>query len=136
MDDFGTGYSSLSYLKRFPIDRVKIDRSFICDAVDGHEDAAIAIAIIVMAKSPGLEVTAEGVETQEQYNFLRDHGCHEIQGYFIARPMPAIRLKISPGQASKGAIRFRSIYIVCKSMCKSIMYWGSVLSIECHIVIR
>jgi EAL domain-containing protein (putative c-di-GMP-specific phosphodiesterase class I) len=89
IDDFGTGYSSLNYLKQFPIDVLKIDRSFVDGLPDGEQDAQIARAIIAMAHSLNLAVIAEGVETQAQLDFLRDHDCDEIQGYLLGRPMPA-----------------------------------------------
>ena len=89
IDDFGTGYSSLSYLKRFPANSVKIDQSFIRDVTANEEDAAITRAIITMAHGLNLLVTAEGVETQEQMDFLKAHHCDEIQGYLVSRPVPA-----------------------------------------------
>ncbi len=89
IDDFGTGYSSLNYLKQFPIDVLKIDRSFVDGLPDGEQDAQIASAIIAMAHSLKLAVIAEGVETQAQLDFLRDQGCDEIQGYLLGKPMPA-----------------------------------------------
>ncbi|AGI26829.1 PAS/PAC sensor-containing diguanylate cyclase/phosphodiesterase [Pseudomonas sp. ATCC 13867] len=89
IDDFGTGYSSLSYLKRFPVDYVKIDQTFIRDLSERGEDAAITRAIIAMAHSLELKVVAEGVEHPEQLRFLRAHGCDEIQGYLISQPLPA-----------------------------------------------
>lgn len=88
IDDFGTGYSSLNYLKNFPIDRIKIDQSFIRDVTGSRDDAAIVEAIIGMAQSLELDVIAEGVETAEQLKFLQSRGCQEMQGYFFARPMP------------------------------------------------
>ena len=87
IDDFGTGYSSLSYLKRFPIDVLKIDQSFIRDITSDPDDAAIAASIISLALSLKLKVIAEGVETEAQLSYLRRHQCDEIQGYFFSRPV-------------------------------------------------
>lgn len=89
IDDFGTGYSSLAYLNRFPIDIVKIDRSFIRLLAESHSDAQIASAVIALGHSLGLIVIAEGAETQEQIDFLRKEGCDEVQGYFFSRPISA-----------------------------------------------
>lgn len=91
IDDFGTGYSSLSYLKRFPVDYVKIDQTFVRDLSAGGEDAAITRAIIAMAHGLELKVVAEGVETQAQLDFLRAQRCDEIQGFLISPPVPAER---------------------------------------------
>lgn len=89
IDDFGTGYSSLSYLKRFPIDTLKIDQSFVRDIPGDADDAAIAGTIITMAHSLGLKVVAEGVETIEQLNFMRTHQCDAMQGYYLSKPLLA-----------------------------------------------
>jgi len=88
MDDFGTGYSSLSLLKKFNVQGVKIDRSFVNDMTQNKNSRAIVLAIIAMAKSLNLHTTAEGVETLEQFALLRDQGCNIIQGYYLGRPMP------------------------------------------------
>jgi diguanylate cyclase (GGDEF)-like protein/PAS domain S-box-containing protein len=89
IDDFGTGYCSLSYLKRFSVDKLKIDRSFVRDLPDDANDRALASMIIAMAHATGMRVTAEGVETTEQMQFLRTEGCDEIQGYLISKPVTA-----------------------------------------------
>jgi EAL domain-containing protein (putative c-di-GMP-specific phosphodiesterase class I) len=87
IDDFGTGYSSLSYLRKFPIDALKIDQSFVRQISVSPSDAAIVIAIISMGRSLKLRIVAEGVETQEEVNFLQTHQCDEAQGYFFSRPV-------------------------------------------------
>jgi diguanylate cyclase (GGDEF)-like protein len=93
IDDFGTGYSSMSLMKQFPIDTIKIDRSFVRDLPRDSEDQAIAQAIISMGKALGMTVVAEGVETAEQHAFLRDHRCDEIQGFLFSKPLPPRELE-------------------------------------------
>jgi EAL domain-containing protein (putative c-di-GMP-specific phosphodiesterase class I) len=99
IDDFGTGYSSLSYLKRFPIDTVKIDQDFVRDLT--ADDAAIISAVISMARALNLRVVAEGVETEEQLDFLRRENCAEMQGYLYSQPLAAAEF----GEALQAMLR-------------------------------
>jgi EAL domain-containing protein (putative c-di-GMP-specific phosphodiesterase class I) len=93
LDDFGTGFSSLSYLKRLPIDKIKIDRSFIQEIATDHHDAAITQGIISMAHHLSLTVVAEGVETASQVAFLKGSRCDIFQGYYFAKPMPSTEIE-------------------------------------------
>ena len=86
LDDFGTGYSSMSYLNRLPLDQIKIDQSFISEVATNPASSAIVVSVIGLAKGLNLEVIAEGVETEEQRNWLANHGCHNFQGYLFGRP--------------------------------------------------
>ncbi len=92
LDDFGTGYSSLSYLRRFPFDKIKIDRSFVSDLSQRTEHAPIVQAVVNIAAALGMETTAEGIETKDQQEFLTALGCNEGQGYYLGKPMPAEKL--------------------------------------------
>jgi EAL domain-containing protein (putative c-di-GMP-specific phosphodiesterase class I) len=89
VDDFGTGHSSLSYLQEFPVHAVKIDRSFIRDLHRSRHSAAIIATILAMARELRLKVIAEGVETEEQLEYLRSYGCDQIQGFLYSKPLPA-----------------------------------------------
>lgn len=93
IDDFGTGYSSLSHLKHFPIDTLKIDRSFVHDLATDPKEESIVSAVIVLAHSLGMDVVAEGVETAEELVILRKHRCDKMQGYFFSRPVPVPALE-------------------------------------------
>lgn len=100
IDDFGVGYSSLGYLRDFPVDLLKIDRSFITDVTERHDDAVITRAVINLAHNLGIQVVAEGVETEEQLTFLKTHRCNLAQGYLISRPIPAAELERAMAEGS------------------------------------
>jgi EAL domain-containing protein (putative c-di-GMP-specific phosphodiesterase class I) len=93
LDDFGTGYSSLSYLRSFPFDKIKIDRSFVSELATRDESMAIVRAVTGLGKSLGIVTTAEGVETDAQFNLLRQEGCTQAQGYLFSRPRPAAEVE-------------------------------------------
>ena len=106
LDDFGTGYSSLSYLKRFPFDKIKIDRCFVSDLAEIDGSSAIVQAVVNIAASRDMTTTAEGVETQEQNELLRTLGCTEMQGFLFsaARPGPEVRQLFGPWRARAAAV--------------------------------
>ena len=103
LDDFGTGYSSLSYLQAFPFDKIKIDRSFVAEITTRSDSAAIVCAVTGLAKSLDVTVTAEGVETVEQFELLRAAGCHQAQGYLFGRPRPTLDIHSAPLPAPSSA---------------------------------
>ena len=119
IDDFGTGYSSLAYLKRFPIDKLKIDRSFVMGLPGADSDSAIVVAILQMASALGMKVIAEGVETESQRRFLLDSGCHDFQGYLYAPALDSLsfekRLHLSQAHAETGEARHR---VRCARACR------------------
>jgi len=106
IDDFGTGYSSLGYLRQFPVDALKIDRSFVKDLHTSTDDAAICAAIIAMARELKLKVIAEGVQNAEQLEFLRRHQCDQAQGYLISRAVPPLDLQALLRAAARGELSF------------------------------
>src|ERR1039457_5772606 len=93
LDDFGTGYSSLSHLKRFPIDALKIDKSFVHDLTTAEDDAGIVTAVIGLGRTLHIGVVAEGVETREQLAILQEYGCPQGQGYYFSQPVPAVEFR-------------------------------------------
>jgi EAL domain-containing protein (putative c-di-GMP-specific phosphodiesterase class I) len=99
IDDFGVGYSSLSQLKRLPINKLKIDRSFIRELPHDEEDVVISKTIIALSRNMGLSVIAEGVETQQQKDFLLHNGCNFIQGYYYSKPLPACDIELQLKQS-------------------------------------
>jgi EAL domain-containing protein (putative c-di-GMP-specific phosphodiesterase class I) len=115
MDDFGTGYSSLSYLTRLPLDQLKIDQSFVRKLPESATDAAVVQTIITLARSLGLAVIAEGVETEPQRQFLESHGCPAFQGYLCSKPLPLLayhKLLLGHGQRWRSAKVVREISAV------------------------
>jgi EAL domain-containing protein (putative c-di-GMP-specific phosphodiesterase class I) len=93
LDDFGTGYSSLSYLSKFPFDKIKIDRCFISELPEASRSVSIVKAVVALAAEHQMSTTAEGVETEQQRNLLRELSCDEMQGYLVSRPRPATEIR-------------------------------------------
>ena len=127
IDDFGTGYSSLVYLKRLPIDTLKIDKEFIGDLTRDPDDEAITSTIITMGHSLGLNVIAEGVETEEQLMYLREQGCDEIQGFWLSPPLDAQRCLTfirswQPSAVAAMAVRSFRVFIVVPSTTDRAVY--------------
>lgn len=112
LDDFGTGYSSLQYLQKFPIDIIKIDRSFVSNIESNDSNVSIVFMVIDIAKKMGLTTVAEGVETEAQFKLLCDMGCNDIQGYLVSRPIPKAQVCKMLGQqnllANKGKVKLAS----------------------------
>jgi diguanylate cyclase (GGDEF)-like protein len=119
IDDFGTGYSSLGYLRNLPVDTLKVDRSFVRDVTTNQDSAAIATAILAMSKSLRLNVVAEGVETQEQLDFLIEHECPEVQGFFFSKPLPSAEF-VEWLRGRGAALKPRSAPIPGKSVARAI----------------
>ena len=109
IDDFGTGYSSLAYLKRFPVDKLKIDRSFVGDITSDPDDATIAKAVISLGKSLNMEIVAEGVETQGQLDFLRREKCDQVQGYYFSQPIPGDQFTLWFGEYQKAFYETKTV---------------------------
>ena len=109
LDDFGTGYSSLGYLRAFPFDKLKIDRSFVHDLTNGTDSLAIIKAVIALGRSLGISTTAEGVETEEQLDLVRDEGCTEVQGYIFSPPLPASAIAELLSQAGLTGVQGRAV---------------------------
>jgi EAL domain-containing protein (putative c-di-GMP-specific phosphodiesterase class I) len=104
MDDFGTGYSSLSYLRSFPFDKIKIDRAFVSDLAERNEHVVIVQAVVSIARALGMTTTAEGVETEGQYQFLNALGCDEVQGYLFSPPVAIDKVPELLGKWADGKI--------------------------------